>query len=267
VGLKSDGTIVAWGNTGAIPAPNEGFIAVAAGYFHNLGLRSDGWIVAWGENSFGQCNVPGAIGGYVAVAAGEYHSLGIKSDGRILVWGDNANDQFNVPAPNEGFVAVAAGWTHSLGLKNDGAIVAWGHNVVGQCNVPLPNEGFVAVAAGMNHSLGLRSSSTTDVEEPGPVDVPGVARIEILSLSPNPFNPSTEIFFETSLFGHVSLEVYDVSGRRVRTVDLGYVGPGRHRAQWDGRDVSGVNLVSGVYFLSLHGIAGDSRSVKAVLVR
>ena len=187
-----------------------------------------------------------------------------QSTGSIIGWGDQIVVE---QSELDSLVAVAAGWYHNLGLKSDGTIVGWGWNDDGQCDIPEPNEGFVAVAAGNWHSLGLKISSTTDVEEPGSGDVPGAAMLEILSLSPNPFNPSTEVYFETLLSGRVSLEVYDVSGRCVSTVDLGVVGPGRHRAQWDGRDVSGVNLVSGVYFLSLRGIAGESRSVKAVLVR
>jgi alpha-tubulin suppressor-like RCC1 family protein len=36
-----------------VPAPNEGFIAVAAGGAHSLGLKADGSIVAWGANGYG----------------------------------------------------------------------------------------------------------------------------------------------------------------------------------------------------------------------
>ena len=59
-------------------------------------------------NYTGQCNVPAPNSGFVAVAAGYSHSLGLKADGSIVAWGDNANGQCNVPAPNSGFVAVAA---------------------------------------------------------------------------------------------------------------------------------------------------------------
>ena len=74
-------------------------------------------IVAWGNNGYGQCNVPAPNSGFVAVAAGGYHSLGLKSDGTIVAWGYNGSGQCNVPAPNSGFVAVAGGEDHSLGLK------------------------------------------------------------------------------------------------------------------------------------------------------
>ena len=91
--------------------------------------------------------------------------------------------------------------------------------------------------------------------------------LAILSLAPNPFNPSTEVSFETLESGLVTMEIYDVSGGRVRTVPLGYVEPGQHHARWDGRDARGHNVSSGVYFVRLLGAEGESRAVKAVLVR
>lgn len=164
LGLRSDGTIVAWGRNDhgecMVPEPNADFAAVAAGEHHSLGLKSDSTIVAWGWDGYGQCAVPEPNAGFVSVAAGYIHSLAVKSDGTAVAWGRNASGQCNVPAPNADFMAVAGGAYHSLGLKSDGTIVAWGANGLGQCSVPAPNADFVAVAAGENHSLGLKSDGT-----------------------------------------------------------------------------------------------------------
>jgi hypothetical protein len=157
-----------------VPAPNNGFVAVAGGYVHSLGLKADGSIVAWGAGEpgqsgyphYGQCNVPEPNSGFVAIAAGELHSLGLKSDGSIVAWGSSANGQCVVPAPNSSFVAVAGGEYHSLGLKADGSIVAWGNNAFGQRDVPAPNSGFVAIAASYMGSGGLK---------PGPNVAPAVS--------------------------------------------------------------------------------------------
>ena len=109
-----------WGySPWAVPEPNSGFVALAAGRYHSLGLKSNGSIVAWGSNDNGQCDVPEPNSGFVAVAAGSVHSLGLKSDGSIVAWGGNDDGQCDVPSPNSGFVAVAAGTVHSLGLKLD----------------------------------------------------------------------------------------------------------------------------------------------------
>ncbi|UCG32468.1 MAG: hypothetical protein JSU68_12475, partial [Phycisphaerales bacterium] len=176
VGLKADGSIVAWGYNAYgqcdVPAPNVHFVSLAAGSLHSLGLKADGAMVAWGNNYYGQCNVPARNADFVAVAGGgvshDSHSLGLKTDGSIVAWGYNAYGQCDVPAPNTDFVALAGGGSHSLGLKADGSIVAWGagqpgqtgYPHCGQCDLPEPNGGFVAVAAGGAHSLGLKADGS-----------------------------------------------------------------------------------------------------------
>ena len=164
LGVKSNGSVVAWGDTFLghtnAPSPNADFTAVAAGGFHSLGLKSDGSIVAWGDNSYGQTNVPAPNADFMAVAAGQYYSLGLRSDGTIAAWGRNDYGQCTLPVPNEGFIAVAAGANHALGLKWDGSIVPWGQNDYGQTDVPAPNADFTAVAAGAEHSLGLKADGT-----------------------------------------------------------------------------------------------------------
>ena len=72
--------------------------------------QQSGSVVAWGSNGGGQTNVPAPNSGFIAIAAGGYHSLGVKADGSVVAWGYNGAGQTNVPAPNSGFIAVAAGW-------------------------------------------------------------------------------------------------------------------------------------------------------------
>jgi hypothetical protein len=250
-----------------VPAPNTDFFMVAAGSYHSLGLKFDGTIVAGGENGDGQCDVPAPNADFIAVSGGEWYSLGLKSDGSIVAWGANNYGQCDVPAPNTDFFMVAAGSYHSLGLKYDGTIVAWGENGDGQCDVPAPNSDFIAVAGGALHSLGLNDATGTGIEEPGPGDVAGGPLLAVLSLAPNPFSSSTEVSFESRGSGLVTMEIYDVSGRCVRTVPLGHVGRGVHQVRWDGRDAGGADVASGVYFVRLRGSDGECRGAKAVLLR
>jgi hypothetical protein len=52
---------------------------VAGGGVHSLGLKADGSIVAWGRNDDSQCDVPAPNSDFVAAAGGWGHSLGLKA--------------------------------------------------------------------------------------------------------------------------------------------------------------------------------------------
>ena len=65
--------------------------------------------------------------------------------------------------------------------------------------------------------------------------------------TPNPFNPTTTISYELSVASEVSLRIYDIAGRVVRTLRSGSTEePGTHRVVWDGRDGAGRTLASGM---------------------
>jgi len=156
--LKSDGSIVGWGNNlygQATPPAGNDFIAIAAGGDHGLALKSDGSIIGWGNNGSGQATSP-AGNDFTAIAAGDSHGFAIKSDGTIVGWGYG---EATPPAGND-FIAIAAGGDHGLALKSDGSIVGWGDNDYGEATPPADNNNFVAVAAGGYHSLALKSDGS-----------------------------------------------------------------------------------------------------------
>jgi hypothetical protein len=64
--------------------------------------------------------------------------------------------------------------------------------------------------------------------------------------------------------GQVSLDVFDVSGRRVRTLIGGTVPPGCHQVTWDERTESGASVTTGVYFLRMK--AGDFVATRKVVI-
>ena len=93
-GCQSTGSTVGRGALVVVEPPVLGdFIAVAGGGRHSLGLKSDGTVVAWGRNDESQCDVPAPNADFVAVAGGGGHSLGLRSDGTIVAWGYNSEGQ------------------------------------------------------------------------------------------------------------------------------------------------------------------------------
>jgi len=83
---------------------------------------------------------------------------------------------------------------------------------------------------------------------------------------PNPFNPTTNISFTVDKEGPVELAVYDLSGRKIRTLVHDTRGPGDHMVTWDGTDEAGSRVPSGMYFYQLVS-GGDSSTRKMMLVK
>jgi hypothetical protein len=89
---------------------------------------------------------------------------------------------------------------------------------------------------------------------------------ELFANYPNPFNPSTTIRFGLPESGAVSLTIYDVNGRLVRTLVSSDCAAGMHEMTWNARDDAGRVVASGVYVYRL--TAGADVAVRRmVLVR
>jgi hypothetical protein len=82
---------------------------------------------------------------------------------------------------------------------------------------------------------------------------------------PNPFNPTTNIRFSLPETNDVTLEVYDLTGRLVRTLVSGQVEAGVHTMTWDGKDASGVQVASGVYLYRIQAGAFNQTNKMTLL--
>jgi hypothetical protein len=92
---------------------------------------------------------------------------------------------------------------------------------------------------------------------------------QILANYPNPFNPDTWIPYQLAKESDVTIRIYNLSGQLVRALELGYKDAGlyysRERAaHWDGRNTTGEQVASGVYFY--HIKAGDFQATRKLLM-
>jgi hypothetical protein len=114
-----------------------------------------------------------------------------------------------------------------------------------------PRSPWFSVAGNAPTEADLRTagapSATPDLQiGTGPVWLGGVV--------PNPVGGSAIIRLGLARADRVKLTLHDVSGRRIRTLLDGELGPGEHDLAWDGRGGNGARLVPGVYFARLAAV-------------
>lgn len=91
-------------------------------------------------------------------------------------------------------------------------------------------------------------------------------RTQIRRAFPNPFNPSTTVEFSVPKAGPVRVGIFDIRGSRVATLVNEAMSPGIYRVRWNGKDTSGVDAASGVYYAQIQS-RGGSDSGRLVLIK
>ncbi len=115
--------------------------------------------------------------------------------------------------------------------------------------IPMTTEG-AAVITSPNASLVLKV--TTGVSSPAGFALhPGY---------PNPFNPTTTISYDIARQSFVSISVYDVLGKEVRTLIADEKTSGTHIIRWDGNDNDGLASPSGIYFVKFNTVSADDET-------
>jgi hypothetical protein len=80
------------------------------------------------------------------------------------------------------------------------------------------------------------------------------ARFALYQNSPNPFNPTTKLSYDLPKAGDVKISVYNVLGQQVRTLVDGYNEAGSYDVIWNGKDNSGAQVASGMYFYRINTV-------------
>ena len=74
---------------------------------------------------------------------------------------------------------------------------------------------------------------------------------ELSNIYPNPFNPSTTIEYALNVASDVSLHIYDMQGRVVKTLVSNNLDAGSHSIVWNGINDNGVQVSSGMYLVRM----------------
>ena len=108
-------------------------------------------------------------------------------------------------------------------------------------------------------NLPIQGTIQVKVKNTGPSGVSAFA-------SPNPFNPATSVKYSLKKGGEVSVRIYSLEGRLVKTLMEGVATAGTHEVLWDGRDNGGNSVRSGMYFVKTSS-GGESAVFKLSLLK
>ena len=100
--------------------------------------------------------------------------------------------------------------------------------------------------------------ATTDIAGPATG-----SQVQLFAGVPNPFSASTRIAFLLPTAGVADVDVFDATGRLIRTLSRSLVPAGRHELTWDGADSGGHAVRQGLYYVRLQ-IGSTVRSVAIV---
>lgn len=142
--------------------------------------------------------------------------------------------------------------TTTLATTGETTTLVTGDTISVSFAIPAPIEGKVR-----NYLL-LSDGVYTTPAVPGRQDLLGSAvplRFALGQNTPNPFRGTTRIAFDVPHAAPVTLEIFDLSGRRVRTLSSAVWPAGRHEIEWDRRSGSGGTVHAGVYLYRMRAPA------------
>ncbi|MFA7288270.1 MAG: GDSL-type esterase/lipase family protein [Melioribacteraceae bacterium] len=193
-----------------------------------------------------------------------YIDLGRKINiNRVVIhWGDNYSSDYHIEILKSN---GATSRIYSSGNTGDGGIdditsLTGYSNIVRVLTVNRndPSKGLEIREIEIYGTLKTNSVKAKDEQIP--------SKYSLEQNYPNPFNPETTIKYSVSNPANVSLKVYDSLGKLVRVLVDESKSTGRFEISWNGKDETGKNVSSGIYFCKMN-ILGINKSIKMVLVK
>ena len=80
---------------------------------------------------------------------------------------------------------------------------------------------------------------------------------------PNPFNPTVQISYSLTEPGYTTVEIYDIVGRKIKTLVNEYQSAGEHKVQWNGTNSYGAKVSAGTYFYLIRN--NNSKESKKII--
>ncbi|UCE19655.1 MAG: T9SS type A sorting domain-containing protein [Gemmatimonadota bacterium] len=141
-------------------------------------------------------------------------------------------------------VSAADGITEWMARANELSLAAASASELGEIRITFEKSApaEIEIVARANENLILTTAMHA---------APLPAHFSLAQNFPNPFNPTTTITYQLPTESNVTLTLFNTVGQHVRTLVQGIQEPGCHKQHWDGRDESGRNVPTGIYFYRL----------------
>ncbi len=172
----------------------------------------------------------------------EVLAIAISPANRDILYAVTSDDPYHDRSSGRGIFKSNDGGIHWSSI-NDGLGVLY----FGALSIDPTNPTILYAGSDGN---GLIKGIDNDLSDFPPGNLPQ-SKLLLPQNSPNPFNPRTTIKFALPSAQDVELIIYDLEGRKVRTLLQGLQPAGARRVSWNGRNDQGVPVASGLYFYRL----------------
>jgi len=169
-----------------------------------------------------------------------------SSDRLLIMWSDNRIGGPYAQRYGSNNAPLGANFPVPSDTANAGgrpSTVVFGDHILSTWIKLLPNTNFDVWAniLDLNNPVGITDELNWSVSE----------SIQLFANYPNPFNPTTTIGWQMANTSHVQLSIYNVRGQKVKTLFEGVKSAGFYDAIWDGTNLHGGLVGSGVYFYEI----------------
>ena len=247
-------------------APNDGFLVDGGqGYIVNVPKARDFAFTGsrWTDRTEGAAS-PSAKPLQISqetwafVVSGKLEGKPMYDDYKVIVRNLRTNNTITTQVHGDYFAAATADLTRKS-VVNVGDVI--------EVRVIAPDGNIES------QTLRLKVSPEDLINAVLSVNIDGIGKPidnQLLQNYPNPFNPETWIPYQLTEESPVSVVIYDTTGNLIRSLSLGIQSAGFYNsrdraAYWDGKNASGEQVASGVYFYTL--TVGDFSATRKMLIR
>lgn len=169
--LKSDGSVLAWGDPGQggggangderLPAGLKNVISIATTQYAFCALMADGSILGWGDQDHGGSYLPKGVSGVRRIFTTQYSFCVLTFDEKIFAWGSESSGGKLPGGTMKGVKTVGSSWASFCALKDPrGSVICWGDPYYGG-SAPQGLENVIELYAGGTFFVALHADGST----------------------------------------------------------------------------------------------------------